>query len=370
VADPLTLILLVFAGEAADPVTRGIAAAARSALGPDARVVVRGCAGPPSDQQALDVEASEHADGVVELRWSQPHHREAALRMHVAGTNAWIDRRIDFRRADADAERERTLAFAMVSILPEAVGSAPIAGDADGGAANEADGANGANSATEDDDAEAPAGARAPAGPDGGGSSPADASPSAPSGREASGRAIPDSVRTAAPTVPSSMGLEVLVVDAAGDDEGVGEIGGALAFAWFFWRNVSLRVGGSVRDTSLDEASGDLLKVTASAGLAFHPWRTTRERPFGASLRVDYLFLYERLSRVMPPGQNVPIHDGVLSGFDAMLDGSWLFAPSVEVVVGAGVEAFPPTKIEQGTTTIASLPVARALFEGGLRLRF
>ena len=113
-AGPLTLILLVAAGESADPVTRGIAAAARSALGSDGRLVLRQCPGPPNDQQALDLEASEHADAVAELRWSRVHHREAALRMHVASTNAWIDRRIDFRHADADSERERTVAFAMV----------------------------------------------------------------------------------------------------------------------------------------------------------------------------------------------------------------------------------------------------------------
>jgi hypothetical protein len=66
----------------------------------------------------------------------------------------------------------------------------------------------------------------------------------------------------------------------------------------------------------------------------------------------------------------VPARDAVQSGCDAMLDGSWLFAPSVEAIGGAGIEAFAPTSIVEGGARIASLPVARAVFEGGLRLRF
>jgi hypothetical protein len=373
VAGPLVLILLVTAADSADPVTRGIAAAARSALGPDARVVLRNCPGPPNDQQALDLEASEHADAVAELRWPQAHHREAALRMHVASTNAWIDRRVDFHRADADAERERTLAFAMVAILPEPPGSSNLGGnDADAGTASGANATHRGDSANEDDETEMPPapGARDAGGDAGGGGTGTRGAEAIPAGRQNSSGPAPDSVPAATPTVPSSMGLEVLVVDAAGDGEGAQEIGGAGAFEWFVWRNVSVRVGGSVRDTSLDAASGDLLKVVGSAGLALHPWRTTKAHPFGASVRIDYLLLYERLSPVEPPGQNVPARDAVQSGCDAMLDGSWLFAPSVEAIGGAGIEAFAPTSIVEGGARIASLPVARAVFEGGLRLRF
>jgi len=40
-AGPLTLILLVAAGESADATTRGIADATHDALGPESRVLVR-----------------------------------------------------------------------------------------------------------------------------------------------------------------------------------------------------------------------------------------------------------------------------------------------------------------------------------------
>jgi hypothetical protein len=324
--------------------------------------------------------------------------------MHVASTNTWIDRRIDFGRADADSERERTVAFAMVSILPEPPSSTrtawsdPDAGatsgggggsGADGGTgadgANGADGGNGANSANEDDESEAPrasstssASSASSTSSTSSASSASNASdagapgPTAPNAaaRQTSTGSFPDSTPPSSPTAPSTMGLEVLVVDAAGDGQGAQEIGGAAAFDWFFWRNVSVRVGGSVRDTSVDAASGDVLKVVGSAGLALHPWRATTAHHFGASLRIDYVLLYERLSPVGPPGQTARSHDDVLSGCDAAIDGSWLFAPSVEVIGGAGVEAFAPTTIKQGGTPIASLPIAHALLEGGLRLRF
>lgn len=364
-ADPLVLILLVAAGESADPVTLGIAAAARNALGWDGRVLVRSSTGPPNDSQAIDVEANEHADAVVELRWAQRHHREASLRMHVASTNAWIDRRIVFRRADADAERERTVAFAMVSALPESAGSGgAAASDADGGSV-----AGGKSSKEPADSAGSDAAVHSTE-PDAGAPNTADAAPLSPQSPEARPQDRVELASATAQASPATMGLEVLVVDAAGDAAGAQEIGGAGAFGWFVWRNVSVRVGGSVRDTELDEASGDLLKLTASAGVGFHPWRATLSRPFGASVRVDYLLLYERLSQVTPPGQNASSFANVLSGCDAMIDGSWLFAPSVEIVGGAGVEAFAPTTIKEGRATLASLPIARAVFEGGLRLRF
>ncbi len=375
-ADPLVLILLVAAAESTDPMTRGIAAAARNALGWDGRVLVRGSAGPPTDPLAIDAETKEHADAVVELRWPKNHHREASLRMHVASTNSWVDRRIVFRRADADAERQRTLAFAMVSILPEPIGSGNTAAkdtdsagstaakDADGGATSEGKPTNEPNEPNEGTEAEADGG---PVEPDAASANPPDASPLPGPAPEA---AAQDRIQPASPTEPATMGLEVFVVDAAGDPGGAPEIGGAGSFGWFVWRNVSVRVGGSVRNAELDQASGDVLKLTGSAGLALHPWRATPAHPFGASIRVDYLLLYEQLSPVTPRGENVPSRESVLSGCDGMVDGSWLFAPSVEIVVGAGVEVFPPTTIQQGRTTLASLPIARGLFEGGLRLRF
>jgi hypothetical protein len=71
----------------------------------------------------------------------------------------------------------------------------------------------------------------------------------------------------------------------------------------------------------------------------------------------------------MPDG-TPPTMDGWLSGIDAVADASWRFAPDVDALVGAGLEAFPPTFVTEGGQRVTTLPPLRALVEAGLQLRF
>lgn len=119
-ADAITLIVLVAASEASSPTTHAMTRAVHEALGPTAHVIVHETSGDPNDTEALSVERREGSDAVVELVWSDRGHREATLRAHIARSRHWLDRTIGFRPSDADAERGRTLGFAVASILPEA----------------------------------------------------------------------------------------------------------------------------------------------------------------------------------------------------------------------------------------------------------
>src|SRR5260370_30246213 len=83
-ADPLTLIVLVASGGAADTTTRAMARATRDALGPEVHVEVREVKGVPVDEEALADERRAHADAVVELPLSDPARPRGTVRRHAA----------------------------------------------------------------------------------------------------------------------------------------------------------------------------------------------------------------------------------------------------------------------------------------------
>jgi hypothetical protein len=63
--------------------------------------------------------------------------------------------------------------------------------------------------------------------------------------------------------------------------------------------------------------------------------------------------------------------DRWLSGVDGVVEGDWLFAPNVEVVLGLGLaDMFASTDIDVHREKVASIPPLRALGELGFRLRF
>jgi hypothetical protein len=117
--DPLSVVILVAAGGAADPATLAIERAASEALGRTARIVVRESMGTPTDGEALAVGSEEGERAAVEVIWADGAHRLAMLRVHLAGSGRWIDRAIGFGAGDADSERGRTIGFAVASMLPE-----------------------------------------------------------------------------------------------------------------------------------------------------------------------------------------------------------------------------------------------------------
>jgi hypothetical protein len=330
-ADPVTLFILVAAGERPD-LTRAMAGATHDALGSSAVVVVREVP-EPNDTEALATERSENADAVVELSWTDARHEQASVKMHIARDRKWVERSIGFLRLDADAERGRTLGFTIASIVPQAAIATPMP-------------------------APAPASAPAPV--------PASAPAPAPA---ASPAPIPQNVAVPSTAAPRpDFALDVL---------GMGEIadgadwsaGGGAAAQWFPIRNLSVRLAGGVRAGSIDAAHATTLTLFASGGMAFHPWRTSLAHPFGASFRAEFLFVDEsvthsgKLLRLGSPGPGLP-------GLALGADGSWRFASNVELVVGIGIEdLFHPTHVEVRGALLATIAFS-AVGETGLRIDF
>src|SRR5690348_13436413 len=118
-ADPLTLLVLVAAGQSADGRTRALVDAMEDMLGRGVRVVVAESAAGLSRREASAAERDAHADALVDVAWTDARHGAATLLTHEVHTGQWRARSFVFRSGDAAVERGRTLGFAAASMLPD-----------------------------------------------------------------------------------------------------------------------------------------------------------------------------------------------------------------------------------------------------------
>jgi hypothetical protein len=356
-ADPVTLFILVAAGERPD-LTRAMAGATRDALGANAVVVVREVTGEPNEPEALAIEHNESADAVAELSWTDARHQQASVKMHIAQDQRWVERSIGFLRLDADAERGRTLGFTIASILPQAP-PAPSPSPA------------------------VPARAGTPG-------APSLVSPSTPSSpvpieqtptNASEVTAAPSPPQPPAPARRLNLAVDALAIGAvatAGTPNN--GAGGGIAVQWFPYRHLALRVGGGLRAGTIDAAGSPVLPpfeantltMFVSGGAAFHPWRTSAAHPFGASLRAEFLFLDESVTHFgQSLGQSTEVKHRRFPGLDVAADVSWRFAPDVELVAGAGIEElFGTAYLDIGGKRVATLTPLGVTGETGLRLDF
>jgi len=362
-ADLLTLIVLVAAGEAADPAARAMAAATRDAMGNEARVVIREAASEPSDAEAIAAEASDEADVVVELRWGDARHRLAAIRMHIAPTGRWIDRQIEFRASDAEAERGRTLGFAVASIVPEAEALGPRAARA---SPSEATDTVPEPSPGPETRRPTPSAAPSPALPPNVAPKPSRADGASPAisistlASEPRGVALPSGLRAASALPVAS--IAIMAIGAAGGN--AGGLGGAAAIDWFLGPYLAVQTSAGARGGSVNAAAGGTLVVAfASAGLAVHPWRASATHPVGLSLRADAGCAYEAFT----------VADETQSAWRPALwataDVNLFISGDVEAFAGAGAEdIFSSASVSIDRMPRATIDSARVVAEAGLRL--
>jgi len=329
--DPFTVVILVAAGGAADPTTYAIERAASEALGRSARVLVHESMGAPTDGEALAASPATGQSAIVEVTWGDGGHRVAVLRVHLAGSERWLDRTIGFGASDADSERARTIGFALASMIPES-----------------------------ETNAAAPP-------------------PSAPPPETASVAAVATSARdeevdrgpSDLATSARRFALDLFAVGAAGVNASVEAAGAGGAVEAFMFPPFALRFGGAVRAGPMTSARGSVITLLGTVGLSLQPWRPAPTRPFGAGLRFDYVLMSQSLSHESLTGSTASTRSRALSGGDVLAEFEWECAPGVELVLGAGVEEmFATTYIDLNGTRVAALPPLSALAEAGLRLPF
>jgi hypothetical protein len=319
-AGPVILLILVAAGERSE-LTGAMAGATQDVLGARAHVVVREVPGEPSDVTALETEAKESATAVVEISWVDSRHQRANLKLHLAASGRWIERTIGFAPSDADTERGRTLGFAIASILPrdEEPPQGGTAATAAGAPSDRTDGgarAAGSKPAPTTLGRAPPSAPQAPAaGPSQGGSTPGGPR------REARPRWAVDATAIATTGFYGS---------------GLG-FGGDAGLRWFAIGPVALRAGFLVQAGRLSPLNAQSLTKGATLGLALDLWETTLERPLGVAVRVDYAAV-DQVITFFPRSGSAQSHDfDWQSGFACTVEGGWLLAPPVQVLVDAGV---------------------------------
>jgi hypothetical protein len=327
--DPLTILILVAAGESADTMNAASAAMSRT-LGPATRVEVRESAEGPSDHDALSAEQQSRADAVIELTWTDSGRRVAALRAHDARTQRWSTRWVGFASVDpgSDAEVGRTVGFAAASMLPEAQletgqpSGAPVWGN----------------------------------------------DPLTSAVVEPAPEQLRRNTRAFRPRFALDS-LAFAATDIHGETKGVGP---AIALHVVVAGPLSLRAGVGARWGNVSGAEASALTVIPSAGAVVHALRATGAQRFGASIRFDYLLAYESLSRSTPDTLGQTHRTRWVSGFDAFVDGSWLAIKDFEVVAGLGLEyMLGATRVDlqapAQTSTVATLAPLHAVAELGFR---
>jgi hypothetical protein len=319
----ILLIILVAGVDAEDTTVRAMVLAAREALGPATKIEVRYAGASMSDGAAVSLEESANADAVVELAWKDSARREALLRMHVARMGPWVERSLPFAAQDADAERGRTLGFAIASILPEREEAPPQS-------------------------------ARPPPPPPDSVSS-ANALPAAAIAPTPARRVVRVELR----------GLATIGI--AGVSGGVG---GDASAEWLVVRSLGVRGGVGAIGESLGGASVSTTTLRFAGGFTWHPLPPSASRTWDVSLGVDYVF--ERLSVTYVGSDSTStMRARWLSGAGVSADLGWLFAPNLEVRAGMGMDdVFSPTYVLVRGVPTLTFPPLRGFGHLGLAVGF
>ena len=357
-AEPITLILLVAAGDGAAPVTAAMTRATRDAL-ESAPVQVVETRDLPTDDEAVALERDARAAAVVELRWLDSARRRATLRVHLAAGGRWIERSFGFAASDATTEQGRTLGFAVASMFP-APSDPKEATPAPGGG-------GGGSSVEEGTDAAATPGAAATAPeptvpPKASPATPEAPAPAAAGATEAPAPAPPLSLQERRST--ASFALEIVAMGVTGEASGPG---GSAAIEWFAVPWLAARAAGGVYESYVVAAQATAQTAFGSAAVLVQPWKATRRHPFGASVRGEYL-----VSRVLlthfDNDEAAPIaRVRWLSGVGGFVDGEWLFASDAEAVLGAGLRGdFGTTEVYDKGARVDTISPVRAVVEAGV----
>jgi hypothetical protein len=306
------LAILVTTGDAEAPEIISMMAAATEAAGSsDAIRLVPSSV--PSDDEARRQERLLSALATVQLAFEGADHRRVRLRLHAVRTDRWIDREIVFSPGDSDAERGRTLGFAIASMLPEGDPTLHLE-------------------------------AAAPIAP---------APPARPLGR-----------RVAA----------LAACAGAGVGGPAGGWGGALGFDWFVADAFS--VGGRVaaRGGHIEALDGRTVATTVGGGGAWWPLAPTAERRLGLALRADLLLLHHLVSHQRADG-GAEWKGRALPGAGLLVEATYRLAGQLELLLGGGAElAFGTIDVTVLAASPAGghaeIPPLRGIAEAGIRLRF
>jgi hypothetical protein len=332
--------ILVAVGEAHAPGTTALLAAAADALGPGASFVVEDTV-TPSDSDALTAEDRLHAAAVVELAWSNAAGPTAGIRIHVAHVDRWIERRITFLPGDTQAERGRTIGFAVASML---LSETEFLSPAEPPVNTPREKTPRRRDPPESPDAAVPPG------------------PGAPTTIDTT------ATEPIAPPSAQPWAIDLTAVGSVGLGGPASGIGGATHVEFSVLETIWLRAGGGVRTGGVPGQEGTDLVTWGTIGAAWRPLFPTGVGQLGTAVRLDGGTLFHYLSHRVADGQIE--HKGrVVPGAVLMVEELWRFRPSLDVFFALGSEvAFGWTEVSVLGQLVTTIPPIRGMAELGVRL--
>ncbi|MDB5221168.1 MAG: hypothetical protein JWO86_9095 [Myxococcaceae bacterium] len=345
----LIILILVGAGEMADPSTSPL----RSALEKTARrpvaVAVREIAVVPDEAESAWIAADAKVDVVVEVGWSSPAHQHATVHLHGRDGRVLRASELDFAPTEPGAERGRAVGFAIATMLADEPVAAGIV-------------ASTAAAVAREQAAIAPVAAPAPS---------VTAQPPSPTTTTGASVAIPRDRVAAEDEGYSRFAVEgagSASADARGNATGGGPL---LRLQWNVARDLGLRVGGSARwFTASGVASSEL------GGSAGALWTFARSAVLAAGLRVEGgvardAFTERTAATTNPRGKVIPGQSVARGGWAPMflagVEGDWRASRALAVFVAVDVEA--STRSIVAESQAAPSPVWGSL-ESGTRISF
>ena len=309
----MIVVVLVALGQATDPSTQALTAAAQDGLGPVALIVVREAPPESLAQHANSEKTGEllHADAVATIEWSDDAHEHARVSVYSTHDREWQDRSVSFVAADAPSERGRQLGFGIAAMVP-----------------------------------------------------PTQAPPPPPPQRQNP----PPRGGETPPSQSVTPSRETFDVDAAGvGASGVaGGFGAELSLRWRASRFLSIRGGAGARFGSISAAESTFADFRFDAGPAVIFFST---RAFEMGARADFVMTRIGVSRDASLVNASGSH--WVGGVDLLLEGALGLAQNFALIAAAGGEAdFGSTRIVVDGTEIDHAAQVRALGEIGIRVRF
>jgi len=338
------LVIVIAAGEVRSATTQTLLATASAALPPEITLRVAPVAD-PSEADVVQIERDLAAGAVVAVSWrAVATGARASLRLHVARSDHWTVRAIDFSPADSASERGRTLGFAIASMWPENVAS---------------------TTSTERPPPAAAPGSRTSPAMTTPAHEPSEA-PASPAGQEA----------VVALPPPSPMAVGIGAIGSTGLGGTAAGVGGNVEVIWRRFDSVWLRAGLALRVGPLPDLPGDDWLALLALGGEWWPHALAVGRRWRFGVRADLLGLGHVVHRTASmASESTPAETQVrlLPGIDAAVRSTLRLSPRLDLTFGVAIElAAGGTDLRVGESrmTRATLAPARGVADLGLRLSF
>jgi hypothetical protein len=381
------LAIVVAVGEAHDPSSVALLAAAEESLGSSTSIRLVEIDA-PTEARAIRVERELSASAVVVMLWKEPAHLHATLRLHVARADRWTMRSMTFDPGDTLAERGRTVGLAVASMVPERP-SAPLGAVAEPTPLPPPPRA--APSLSPSPRPKSPVPQTNPLAPDNPPAATGSPGPEQPLALEESrtpdsrdrapeteqpAQARPpaiESVRVAAPagrSEPHAVQIGVGALAAVGIGGSAQGAGGQIEAAWFSSRGLAVRGGFAVRTGPVPALPGSDLVSAAGVGLEWWPLGDPQRATSSLGVRAGLLLLDHR---VTVTGETNETQHAFLPGAEFMAQVLLGIAPRLALVGDLGLEgAVGHTDLRKGDplAVVARIPMLRLVGGIGLRAGF